>query len=283
MQSLFEEVTRTEAWLRAAQEMRDQLHSGDTSAALTNGPALLLLKAQVFASEPTVETWHLWQPATSSPPANPVIEQPPLLPGSPGEGEASQQIQLQIQAPATEITPEEMLQDLDALIEVLRGRRDALSSQRAAILADAATGQPWLTSYGSQSGGEGADGGSEPVPDDPASLAAIEERLRDLETQLLHEQLQLTIVRTQRDLAWETYGKLLRKEAELLISSRSAGSEVRLAAPGLAVRERGGLWRNGLIGAVAGLVLGAMAAYCVEFWQDYRRRTGASADRRALR
>ena len=68
-------------------------------------------------------------------------------------------------------------------------------------------------------------------------IRATNETLRALEAQKQAEEAQRQKLERSRDLAWETYQTLLRKQAEVEIASQTSSSEVRWASPAVQPEE----------------------------------------------
>ncbi len=98
-------------------------------------------------------------------------------------------------------------------------------------------------------------------------IAAQEEQLRFLRSQLEQENARLNELTKARDLAATTFETVSNKVAELTVSRSAADSEVRFAAPAVAPdRADAGLsWLlMGVLGAAVGLMLGLLVAFIAE-------------------
>ncbi len=95
------------------------------------------------------------------------------------------------------------------------------------------------------------------------AIDKLQEELRSLQAELEKEQAARQELTRARDLAWETYTTLARKEAELSIAARTGGTEVRFATPAVApqnpVSPRKKL--NVAIAGAVGLMLGVFSAF----------------------
>ena len=127
--------------------------------------------------------------------------------------------ELSLQLPASSQDGTVQLADLDALKAVLT---DAISRLQASV--DEQTQSISQVSYGMDL----VDQTNDPVT---LRLTGLQTEVQDLQSQIeaqtsKKEQLTLT-----RDLAWDSYNTLARKEAELRIANDLPASEVRFAAP----------------------------------------------------
>ena len=105
-------------------------------------------------------------------------------------------------------------------------------------------------------------------------------RLDQLEAKLEAETARRQDLERRRDLAWETYATLAKKEAEVIVAAQSGGTEVRLASravpPSSSSAPRKSL--NVAVGGALGLVLGAFGAFAIEWWQDNGRQVERQSD-----
>jgi uncharacterized protein involved in exopolysaccharide biosynthesis len=99
-----------------------------------------------------------------------------------------------------------------------------------------------------------------------------------LQAQVLELQSELEQVRatwhtlTQtRELAWDTYSTLANKQSEVTVAAAISGSEVRFASPAVApVSRSASRFTPVLLAILVGFLMGAMAAYLVEYLLDGR-------------
>jgi len=137
--------------------------------------------------------------------------------------------------PGLEGNAEDQLGNLDSLISVLEARRAEVQS---------------LISEGS-----------------------IQQELLELQEQLEGEQARQRELAQARDLAWETYQTLARKEAEVEVSAQVTDTEVRFAVPAVEpkypVAPKKTL--NIAIVGVLGLMGGVFAAFAAEYWRRSER------------
>ena len=137
---------------------------------------------------------------------------------------------------------EEQLQNLDALLSTLEARREEVQS-----LIDEMT---------------------------------LQQEILQLQEQLEREQAREQELTSARDLAWETYDTLARKEAEVGIASQVTDTEVRFAVPAVEPKEpvapRKAL--NIAIAGVLGLVMGVFGAFLVEYFEGWEEEKEEEAD-----
>jgi uncharacterized protein involved in exopolysaccharide biosynthesis len=163
-----------------------------------------------------------------------------------------------------------MVGDLDALIQVLQNRRTALLRQWTSLSQALSEGNAWGFSAST----------SQTKPDDGQigqTLDTLERQVRTLTTEMEQAKGRLKEVTAQRDLAWETYNNVLRKEVELALAVATAGAELRLGTLAVVSPEARGLAKSVATAALAGLMLGIFGAFALEFWQGYRARTAVGA------
>ena len=163
----------------------------------------------------------------------------PLQPSTslPLQPSTSLPLQLQLslgQMPGLEGSTENQLGDLDTLISVLEARREEVQS---------------LISEGS-----------------------IQQELLELQEQLEREQARQRELSQARDLAWETYQTLERKEAEVEVSAQVTDTEVRFAVP--AVEPKKPVAPKKMLNIAIAGVLGLMGGIFAAFGADYWRKSG---------
>ncbi len=158
--------------------------------------------------------------------------------------------------------------DVDALIKVLEARRTETQERIDALTVGLATDKPNEVTIGS---------------DNPliARIASLDANIMLLEAELEAENAQRQELQQARDLAWDTYQTLARKQAEVEITSEVTGTEVRLAAsavpPEKPVNPR--KWQNAAVAGALGLMLGVFGAFAVEWWQGDDRETRRQGDK----
>jgi len=143
-------------------------------------------------------------------------------------------IQLQLSLGQTiglEASAEEQVQDLDTLIAVLEARREELQS---------------LISKG-----------------------ALQQEILQLQEQLEREQARQRELTQARDLAWETYQTLARKEAEVQVATQVTDTEVRFAVPAVEPKHPVAPKKklNIATAGVLGLMVGVFGAFLVEYFE----------------
>ena len=163
--------------------------------------------------------------------------------------------ELSLQLPASSQDSTVQLADLDALKAVLT---DAISRLKASV--DEQTQSISQVSYGMDL----VDQTNDPVT---LRLTGLQTEVQDLQSQIeaqtsKKEQLTLT-----RDLAWDSYNTLARKEAELRIANDLPASEVRFAAPAATPTHPVSPKTNLILaaGAAGGLVFAVLAAFLLHF------------------
>lgn len=275
---------RIDRLIEDAESMREQVRLGGDAAAASNGLALLLLKAQAFSL------------------SAPLPGQLQVQVGTPAElaGSAAAQLaDLDSLIAALQVRR----QELEAAIaessqQLLEGSGYSFittSLPLSSALSEAMAGQyARLFAVGELASlGEGVPG------DNPLALAVVDKSrqllqleqveplvayvaaaqplsqamddlqkdIRGLEAQLEAERATKQKLVQARDLAWETYTTLARKQAELSIASAATGSEVRYAAPPVVPDRRvpGGRLTRVALAAALGLFLGILAAFGVEY------------------
>jgi len=254
LSEVYSDTRKVDRQLLDARNMRDQVRNGGPGAAASNALALMLLKSQVFAG---------------------------------GEGAQN----MIVQTVPADLSPQEMVADLDSLIAALEERQAELASRIEALSAR-------LLSVSDESTGRGS-AGDNPADNDPAQaslqsfmqmqglegvagldLAAtlMEQKIQELEGNisrfeagLAHELDREQELTRARDRAWETYDTLATKEAELRVAAQTRSTEVALAAPAAVPQsDTSSGTTNIALAAAVGLLLGVGAAYFIEFWWSYR-------------
>lgn len=112
-----------------------------------------------------------------------------------------------------------------------------------------------------------------PFEDTPidATIAEYEQQVRDLNAAISKETSIQSELERARDLAWASYSALSTKQTELSVASQTTGAAVSLASPAAVPDQRQvSSSRIGVMGTLAGLFLGVVAAYAYEFWQGYK-------------
>jgi succinoglycan biosynthesis transport protein ExoP len=124
---------------------------------------------------------------------------------------------------------EEQVQNLDALLSILEARQEEVQS---------------LIVEGS-----------------------LQQEILQLQEQLERERARKQELTSARDLAWETYDTLARKEAEVGVASQVTDTEVRFAVPAVEPKEPVAPKKklNIAIAGVLGLMVGVFGAFLVEY------------------
>ena len=255
--------------LKNARAMRDQILSGGEGAARSNALALILLKKQAFATEQVITV-------------NP--EYPTVN---------DNLTTLQIQATTSEFTPEEMVADLEGLIASLESRQATINTEIEALSqklveleslpntlsSDTIGNSPGQIPIGEASlqallNLNGLDGVVSAMDADvplEQTINRLEKNISNLQAKLAKETDRQQELTRARDLSWQTYSTLATKEAELEITTESLGKEVALASPaGIPGRANQELFRNVIIAALVGFMIGIGAAYLIEYWWNYQ-------------
>jgi hypothetical protein len=262
--SHFDRWLQVTSALEQARALRDQVAAG--SATSTGGGALVveLLKLQAFTQVlgPSAATREL----QSQEPVQVQLETP---------------LQIQLNA-GSELSQDELLADIDALVDALEHRRGELELQIAAEGQQSANAD--TSAYLGQAAGSG-DASSLSAPDQanagteeagatglPTSIGAtelfnstvfsLEEEVRGLRARLEVEEARYKQLVQERDLAWDTLKTVGNKVAELILARTVGSSEVRLASPAVPPMEPEG---SGAVKAVAyggalGLLTGIIVA-----------------------
>jgi len=151
------------------------------------------------------------------------------LPMQPSTG-LPMQLQLSLdQMAGLEGSAEEQIQDLDTLIAVLEARREEVQSL--------------------------------------INEMTLQQEILQLQEQLEREQARKQELTSTRDLAWETYNTLTRKEAEVGVASQVTDTEVRFAVPAVEPKKPVAPKKklNVAIAGVLGLMVGVFGAFFIEF------------------
>jgi len=101
---------------------------------------------------------------------------------------------------------------------------------------------------------------------------ALQQEILQLQEQLEREQARMRELTQARDLAWETYNTLARKEAEVGVASQATDTEVRFAVRAVEPKEPVAPKKklNIAIAAVLGLMVGVFGAFVVEYFEGWR-------------
>jgi uncharacterized protein involved in exopolysaccharide biosynthesis len=128
---------------------------------------------------------------------------------------------------------EEQVQNLDALLSILEARQEEVQS-----LIDEGT---------------------------------LQQEILQLQEQLEREQAREQELTSARDLAWETYQTLARKEAEVQVATQVTDTEVRFAVPAVEPKEPVAPKKklNIAIAGVLGLMAGVFGAFLVEYFEGW--------------
>jgi uncharacterized protein involved in exopolysaccharide biosynthesis len=132
-----------------------------------------------------------------------------------------------------ETSAEEQVQNLDALLSVLEARQEEVQSL--------------------------------------INEMTLQQEILQLQEQLEREQARKQELTSARDLAWETYDTLARKEAEVGVASQVTDTEVRFAVPAVEPKEPVGPNKklNIAIAGVLGLMVGVFGVFLVEYFEGW--------------
>jgi uncharacterized protein involved in exopolysaccharide biosynthesis len=166
-------------------------------------------------------------------------------------------LQLQLEGPVSQ-TLEAQQADLVALESVLVNRIDELDS----VIAEVYESLPTEMSYGFQT--IDIDAETDFVN---ATRDQLRAEVQDLQAELEAQEALRRELNSERDLAWESYQKLARREAELRVDREVPDSEVRFAAPA-AVPQSPASPQKMMNTAIAG-VAGGMIGVFMAFFLDY--------------
>jgi succinoglycan biosynthesis transport protein ExoP len=99
---------------------------------------------------------------------------------------------------------------------------------------------------------------------------ALQQEILQLQGQLEREEARKQELTSARDLAWETYDTLARKEAEVGVASQVTDTEVRFAVPAVEPKNPVAPKKklNIAIAGVLGLMVGVFGAFFIEFLED---------------
>jgi len=173
------------------------------------------------------------------------------------------------------ISVEAMTSDLDALVATLRTRQSALEAELKSAttsLTEDKEGTHFPVSGGSEQGEKAALGSQLAT-----AIRDLEQRVRELRAQLSQEETSLREAQAQRDLAWQSYDNLARKEAELALAAQITDDQVRFAAPAAVALQSAESTKTVALSAIGGLAAGVVAAFALEAWLNRRARAKARA------
>jgi uncharacterized protein involved in exopolysaccharide biosynthesis len=247
------ELVRANSLLRDAADMRAQIRLAGEAGAPTSQTALILLKARMFAQGPRVA----------------------------GVADTSLPASLDIMPGTETVSADDLVKDLDALVSTLESRRDQLEADLGTLSQALVSGEKWsmvpldasiLPQYSAESSSAGA------LAELEQTIATYQQKLNDARAALAQQERRLLDLQGQRDLAWQSYDTLVRKQAELAISEQTVGARVRLAAaaPAPEAVKRQTARNLGLAGA-AGLLLGILVVWVRDLWRRYRAQTRPAA------
>ncbi|NLG26696.1 MAG: hypothetical protein GX557_02215 [Chloroflexi bacterium] len=242
-------LAAVDEYLRAARGLLEQVQSGGDPSARSSETAVMLLKAQAFAGQV----------------------------GTPDARNARASVSLVLEAGAGTVTAEAMTADLRALVQTLEARHSALTQELTELAQGKLAGEDTLLLDVDISQPLANALPGEDVTPLQEAIAGYQEQLNAARTELAQEGRRLLELEAQRDLSWQSYQALSRHQAELSITDEATGARVRLAVPATPPQAVSrAVARNLGVAAVAGLLLGVIAAWLMDFWRNYRQ---AVADR----
>jgi succinoglycan biosynthesis transport protein ExoP len=108
----------------------------------------------------------------------------------------------------------------------------------------------------------------------------LQQEILQLQEQLERERARKQELTSARDLAWETYNTLARKEAEVGVASQVTDTEVRFAVPAVEPQEPVAPKKklNIAIAGMLGLMVGVFGAFAIEYFEgggEQRSRSGS--------
>lgn len=237
----YDESRKLNQLLEDTKALQHQIQASEDPATATNELALMLLKAQVFASSKDL-------------PSN---------------------IEFQVTLTKEEKdNTRQQLSDLEALIAVIEDRLQetevAIVEQSATLLSseswDALSGPSAAGSHGS------VTDYTEITQSFDQALDELQAEAEQLNAQLAREQGQEQELTRARDLAWETYSTLQLKTAERGIAAEMTNTEVRLAAPAVEpIYPAGsGMIKSVFMAALVGMMLGVGLVMFMQYlYPDY--------------
>jgi polysaccharide biosynthesis transport protein len=235
---LRDDLRRVERLLVDAQGLQEQVVAGGEGAAASNALAVSLLKTQVFTSNINTDKAQ----SQTSPPT------------------------LQFQASPITVSSQDLIVDLNSLVIMLENRRQALMdwTDFMVLQEDSQTISANIEVTVPQASG--------PM-NSPVSLSgAAEEKIRLLTSRIESEDGRKKDLALTRDVAWDAYQNLAKKEAELVVASQTGGQEVVLGSTAIVVRNGSSLVRNVALAALVGLIFGVFMAFFIEYWWGYKGR-----------
>lgn len=241
--------------LAAARALRSQIEQSDNPSNESNELALMLLKAEVFASSENLPT----------------------------------NLQLQVDLGSDEsASSQRQLADLEALIDVIESRLQEIEAEIAEHSAALLTGAGWDAEEGApaQASDEGTTGSAASAQNLDTALGDLQAELRQLQAELAREEGQQQELTRARDLAWDTYSTLQLKGVERGIAAEMKDVEVRFAAAAIEpfVPVGSGVFQSVAMAGLFGLFLGVGLALFLQYlYPEYDSSAQVRAFFRRLR
>jgi polysaccharide biosynthesis transport protein len=244
---LRDDLRRVDRLLLDALALQEQVNTGGEGAAASNALAVSILKTQVFASSST-STMQVQSPPNPSPMQFQTIP-----------------YYLQFQASPVIASSQDLLSDINSLVIMLQNRRQALMEWTDYLVLQ-------LDSHSISANSEAGSTQTTSSMQDTVSLSgAAEEKMRLLASRIEYEEGRKKDLALTRDVAWDAYQNLSKKEAELVVASQTGGQEVVLGSTAI-IDKVGGSITLVALAALVGLVLGVFLAFFIEYWWDYKGR-----------
>jgi hypothetical protein len=270
--SIIDRLRQTDDVLRSALELAAQLGSGGEGAAQSNSVALQALKLRAFGLAGATDVQQFSEPlqpgtggATVTEETGYSITQAVTL------VQQQEPVLVQLQAAPLSMSRSEMITDINSLVSVLTERHQSLADELQKRLAAAREGKPWFVV---QDPNRDSDSAQASLADSDVRLTeeSLEQRLRDLTSQSEQQRERVLEATVRRDIARDAYTSLLREEARLQLIKDTGGSNLDLATAGSVAPGRSEVIQPAVLAGTSGLVLGLLAAFGLEYWQQYKRR-----------
>ena len=168
--------------------------------------------------------------------------------------DAGSQLQLQV-SPADFSGASVTVGDVDGLIDTLQKRREEIGQEIQAMENASSDQNTAVSSTGTEL---------------ESYIAAIDAEVAALQSELEYQTARKKELQQTRDLAWDNFTTLQRKQAELQLSSQISDSQVRLAAGALVPDKPVSPKRmmNTAIAGVLALMLSVFVVFAWEYWRN---------------
>jgi hypothetical protein len=236
-----------------AETLKLQLQDGSRSQAGNRGDALAVLLARAEALGIKLKNAAKQQPSEKL--TNPRLDQT-VKPVEAPEFDFTNQGGVVLNVQVGELidqqdSPTSLAADLDALINLAEGEIQRSDEVMNSLLEQVTQGQ----------GYEG--------------IALAARQIGVLQTQLEAEQARERELTSQRDLSWDAYQAMAQKEAEIRNATQT-NNQVSLAGQAIPPENptSRGAFRNALVGAVLGLILGTAVVLAGYWWRGVAKIVG---------